>query len=179
MKQKILVLAYPGSGKTFLAENFENVSDLEFQHYRWDYGEHKNLPLEKLKGRKDLRTNNPDWPNNFFKLLDEELNKNNIILVPMATSLFERLEYLNSQNVRIIFAIPTRECFKDIIQAYKNRGNDEKFIESRKSDFEKFYDLVNKTKYEKTYIKKGEHLHEALQNIGIKFVKGKGYKNYF
>ena len=52
MKQKILVLAYPGSGKTFPAENFENVSDLEFQHYRWDYGEHKNLPLEKLKGRK-------------------------------------------------------------------------------------------------------------------------------
>ena len=179
MKQKILVLAYPGSGKTFLAENFENVSDLEFQHYRWDYGEHKNLPLEKLKGRKDLRTNNPDWPNNFFKLLDEELNKNNIILVPMATSLLERLEYLNSQNVRIIFAIPTRECFKDIIQTYKNRGNDEKFIENRKSDFEKFYDLVIKTKYEKIYIKKGEHLHEALQNIGIKFVKGKGYKNYF
>lgn len=97
----------------------------------------------------------------------------------MATSLFERLEYLNSQNVKIIFEIPTRECFKDIIQAYKNRGNDEKFIESRKSDFEKFYDLVNKTKYEKIYIKKGEHLHEALQNIGIKFVKGKGYKNYF
>ena len=94
----------------------------------------------------------------------------------MATSLLERLEYLNSQNVRIIFAIPTRECFKDIIQAYKNRGNDEKFIESRKSDFEKFYDLVNKTKYEKTYIKKGEHLHEALQNIGIKFVK---YKQLF
>ena len=179
MKQKILVLAYPGSGKTYLSENFENVSDLEFQHYRWDYGEHKNLPLEKLKGRKDLRTNNPDWPNNFFKLLDEELNKNNIVLVPMATSLFERLEYLNSQNVRIIFAIPTRECFKDIIQAYKNRGNDEKFIESRKSDFEKFYDLVNKTKYEKIYIKKGEYLYEALQNKGIKFVKGKGYKNYF
>ena len=29
MKQKILVLAYPGSGKTYLAENFDNLSDDE------------------------------------------------------------------------------------------------------------------------------------------------------
>lgn len=178
MKQKILVLAYPGSGKTFLAENFENVSDLEFQHYRWDYGEHKKLPLEKLKGRKDLRTNNPDWPNNFFKLLDEELNKNNIILVPMATSLFERLEYLQSQNVRIIFAIPTKEQFEKVLSIYQNRGNDKQFIEKRANDFKKFYDIVDKIKYEKVYINEDQFLYEALQGIGLKFIKGKGFKNY-
>lgn len=46
MKQNILVLAYPGSGKTFLAENFENVSDLEFQHYR---GTTANIKIFHLK----------------------------------------------------------------------------------------------------------------------------------
>lgn len=97
----------------------------------------------------------------------------------MSTSLFERLEYLKSQNVRIIFAIPTRECFKDILLTYKNRGNDENFIDSRKNDFEKFYKITENTKYEKVYINKGEHLYDALSRIGIKFVKGKGYKNYF
>ena len=40
-KNKILILAYPGSGKTYLAENYKNVADLEFQHFRWDYGEYK------------------------------------------------------------------------------------------------------------------------------------------
>lgn len=88
-KQKILVLAYPGSGKTFLADNYENASDFEFQHYRYDYGEYKHLPLEQLKGRTEIRTNNTDWPKNFFDALDEELQKGRIVLVPFATSLWK------------------------------------------------------------------------------------------
>ena len=106
MEQKILVLAYPGSGKTFLADNYENVSDFEFQHYRYDYGSHKHLPLEQLKGRTEIRTNNTEWPQNFFNALDEELQKGRIVLVPFATSLLKRLDYLEkSSDVRIIFAI--------------------------------------------------------------------------
>ena len=93
MNQKILVLAYPGAGKTFLAENYKNVSDLEFQHYRWDYGENKNLPLEQLKGC-DKKSVKPEWPENFFKLLEEETSKTEIVLVPMATSLFPILDNL-------------------------------------------------------------------------------------
>ena len=93
MKQRVLVLAYPGAGKTYLAENFKNVSDLEFQHYRWDYGKYKDLPLEQLKGitQKSVK---PEWPDNFFKLLEEETNKTEVVLVPMASSLFAILDHL-------------------------------------------------------------------------------------
>lgn len=54
MDKHILVLAYPGTGKTYIADNYEDVSDIEFQHYRYDYGNYKNLPLEQLKGRTNI-----------------------------------------------------------------------------------------------------------------------------
>lgn len=176
--KRVLVLAYPGSGKTYLAENFENVSDLEFQHYRWDYGEYKNLPLEQLKGRKDIRKLNPNWPDNFFEILDKELKKHEIVLVPMATSLFKKLDELKSQGVRIIFAIQSKDRFNETLEAYEQRGNSQEFIEARINDFEKFYKIVENTGFEKVYIQKGEYLSEALCKLGIKLKPGKGYKNY-
>ena len=178
MKQKILVLAYPGSGKTYLAENFKNVSDLEFQHYRWDYGENKNLPLEQLKGC-EIKSVKPEWPDNFFKVLEEETNKTEIVLVPMATSLFPILDHLEAGGVRVIFAIQDRDLLDDVIETYRKRGNKEKFIEDRRNDFQKFHDLTANAKFEKAYIHKNEHLYDALVRLGVKFEIGKGYKNYF
>jgi len=164
MKSKILILAYPGSGKTFIADNYNDVSDLEFQHYRWDYGEYKNLPLEQLKGRKDLRTNNPLWPYNFFEDLDKEIESKCLVFVPLATSLLEHAKFLKeSKGVRVIFAIPTRERFKEIISVYKNRDNSKLFIESRIKDYDKFYDIVKNSEFEKLYIEKGEFLFDGIK----------------
>ncbi len=95
MKDKVLVLAYPGSGKTYIADNYKNVSDLEFQHFRWDYGENKNLPMEKLKGCKQ-KSVRPEWPENFFKYMEEVIETCDVTLVPMATSIFPILDKLSS-----------------------------------------------------------------------------------
>ena len=52
MKQKTLVLAYPGIGKTYTAENYRNVMDFEQQHYVSIYDENiRHLPLEEIKGQ--------------------------------------------------------------------------------------------------------------------------------
>ncbi len=176
MKQKILILAYPGTGKTFLAEHYSNVSDMEFQHYRWDYGEFKNLPLEELKGKKDFRKPNPAYPNNFFVDLKKEFNRSDIVLVPMATSILNEVSRL--KDVRIILVIKEKEAFDDLIKIYKARNNSEEFIISRTNDFEKFYDIVKNSSYEKIFLNKDEHLSQAIQKIGLKLIEGKGYKNY-
>lgn len=179
MEQKILVLAYPGSGKTYLADNYENVSDFEFQHYRYDYGEYKHLPLEQLKGRTEIRTNNIGWPNNFFKALDEELEKGRIVLVPFATSLLEILDYLEkSSNVRIIFAIQDKDSFEQLAESFRSRGNSEEFIERRRNDFQKCHDIIANSRFEKAYISKDEFLNDALSKKGVIFKKGQGVKNY-
>jgi len=179
MKEKILVLAYPGSGKTYLANNYKNVCDYEFQHYKYDYGEYKHLPLEQLKGRKEIRTNKTDWPNNFFRALDIELQKGRIVLVAFVTSTFEVLEYLEYFNdVRIVFAIQDIDSFETIAENFRKRGNSKEFIETRKNDFQKCHEVFKNVKFEKVNIKNDEFLSDALIKIGIKLQKGKGIKNY-
>ncbi len=174
----VLVLAYPGSGKTYLADNYNNVCDLEFQHYRWDYGENDNLPMEQLKGC-EIKFVKPEWPENFFKLLKEKTAKPQVVLVPMATSLFPILDQLASSGVRVIFAIRDKDCVDEMVDIYRKRGNKEKFITDRKNDFQKFHDLTANCKFERAYIHKGEYLYDALARLGITFEKGKGYKNYY
>lgn len=179
MDKKILVLAYPGTGKTYIADNYADVSDIEFQHYRYDYGEYSNLPLEKLKGRTDIRTQKKEWPNNFFKFLEEELEKTKCVFVPMSTSIFPILDYLaNEKNVRIIFAIQSEDSLSSMTKTYKQRGNSEEFIERRKNDFIKFHNLIKEFNFEKVYIQQNEFLIDALNKLGIKFKKGTGFKNY-
>lgn len=174
--KKILILAYPGTGKTFLAEHYNNVSDMEFQHYRWDYGEFKHLPLEQLKGKKYIRKPNPNYPSNFFVDLKKEFNRSDIVLVPMATSILKEVTRL--KNVRILLVIKEKDAFNDLIEIYKIRNNNEDFINSRTNDFEKFYKIVQDSNYEKIFLKKGEYLNQALQKMGINLIEGVGYKNY-
>ncbi|MBI2414673.1 hypothetical protein HYV31_02430 [candidate division WWE3 bacterium] len=179
MKHKILVLAYPGSGKTYLADHYKNISDFEFQHYRYDYGELKHLPLEQLKGRTEIRTNNPDWPHNFFKALDGELKKGRIVLVPFATSLLKILNHLEtSSGTRIIFAIQNKDFFEQLAENFRNRGNSDEFIERRRNDFQKCHEIIANSKFEKVYISNNEFLEDALSRIGVKFEEGQGLKNY-
>lgn len=177
--EKTLVLAYPGSGKTYLADNYCNVSDFEFQHYRYDYGKYKDLPLEQLKGRTEIRTDNPNWPDNFFVALEKELKKGLIVLIPFATSLLEILNYLEkTHGVRVIFAIQDKNSFEKLAESFRLRGNSEEFIERRRNDFQKCHEIISNSRFEKVYINENEFLHDALLKIGIKFEKGKGYKNY-
>lgn len=179
MNKHILVLAYPGTGKTYIAENYSDVSDLEFQHFRYDYGSYKNLPLEQLKGRTDIRTLKPEWPNNFFEFLERELEKTKCVLVPFATSLLPVLDYLsNEKNVRVIFAIQEKNMFESIVQTYKQRGNSDEFVERRRKDFFKAHNVIDLSKFEKIYLTNGEFLLDGLHRVGVKFNKGKGYKNY-
>lgn len=177
--EKILILAYPGSGKTYLADNYRNVSDFEFQHYRYDYGEYKGLPLEQLKGRTEIRTDNPEWPKNFFAALENELKKGLVVLVPFATSLLEILNYLEkTHDVRIIFAIQSENLFEQLAESFRARGNSEEFIERRRNDFQKCHEIIRNSRFDKVYLGENEFLHDALTKIGIKFESGKGYKNY-
>lgn len=179
MNRRILVLAYPGTGKTYIADNYADVSDIEFQHYRYDYGEYKNLPIEQLKGRTDIRTPRPEWPNNFFKFLEEELEKRECVFVPMATSIFPILDYLsNVKNVRVILAIQSADSLNSVIETFKGRENSSEFIERRKNDFIKFHKLIKELSYEKVYIQHNEFLIDALNKVGIAFANGKGFKNY-
>ena len=45
--EKILIMAYMGTGKTELEKGYENVVDFDFQDYKYIYDEKiRHLPLE-------------------------------------------------------------------------------------------------------------------------------------
>jgi hypothetical protein len=61
MKKKILVLAYPGIGKTYTAEHYENVIDFEQQFYTYVYDDDiKRLPLDQIKLSGKTKRPNPE-----------------------------------------------------------------------------------------------------------------------
>lgn len=60
---KLLIMAYMGTGKTELENRRNNVVDFDFQDYKYIYDESiRHLPLEQRKGSTNLRTENPDYP---------------------------------------------------------------------------------------------------------------------
>ena len=82
-KERLLVVAYMGTGKTVLARDYSNVIDLDFQDYMYIYDKSiRNLPLEKRKGKTELRTENSEYPNNFITKIIVELEKDKIVAVP-------------------------------------------------------------------------------------------------
>lgn len=176
MKNKLLVLAYMGTGKTELENRYDNVIDLDFQDYKYIYDESiRHLPLEKRKGQNSLRTENPDYPNNFIKDALKELETGKIIVSPFIEHVYKAIDSdifkRNAKDTRIILVFPTEDNFEEYIERFKKRGNGEEFILRRRREFPSLVDLFNNAsndEYEKVIIKQGQFLSDVLIEYGIK-----------
>ncbi|MCL2586773.1 MAG: hypothetical protein FWE31_00865 [Firmicutes bacterium] len=167
MENKIIVLAYVGTGKAEMAKRYERIWNPSSDDYRyvWD----KEMPSEKRKGDPS-RTENPEFPNNFINAIFEKL-ADNIILLSLTENLFHL--YDSSQfrdkmkEARIILACPGRNAFNDYIKRYRVRGNSERFIENRQKEFPCIMDkFENAEGYEKVVV--DEYLDDALIKHGVK-----------
>ena len=91
--QKLLIMAYMGTGKTELEKNYDNVVDFDFQDYKYIYDESiRHLPLEQRKGNVNLRTENPDYPKNFLDDATKLLNEGKIVVSPFIDHVFKAYE---------------------------------------------------------------------------------------
>ena len=180
--EKILVLAYPGIGKTYLAENFSNVVDFEMQRYAYTYDKDVlHLSFEKTKSMFDKRKPNLEWPGNLIKDIGEELKGDKVIVTCLIPKVYKALcEETDLADTRIVLVIFDKEGFGELIDRYRVRGNTEEYIGTRKADFANTVKLFEAdSKNEKVIVKPGEFLAEALIAHGIKLTPGKGTKNYF
>ena len=88
--EKLLIMAYMGTGKTELENRYDNVVDFDFQDYKYIYDESiRDLPLEQRKGSVNLRTENPNYPNNFLEDAIKLLNKEKIVVSPFIDHVFK------------------------------------------------------------------------------------------
>ncbi len=181
--EKLLILAYMGTGKTELESKYENVVDFDFQDYKYIYDESiRHLPLEERKGSVNLRTENPNYPQNFLNDALKLLNEGKIVVSPFINHTFvsyDSKEFKEqASDVRIILVCPERDNFKEYVERFKQRGNSEEFIERRRKEFPTLIDIFEQTEnYEKIVMEKGEFLSEALNRNGI-ILKQKTEKMY-
>jgi len=200
---KTLVLAYPGTGKTFAAENFENVFDFEQQHYISIYDEDiRHLPLEQIKGAVGRRKPNPDWPQNFTRGISDVFADGRVVITTFVPSVFEAIfqtaeivekklgsagcvipisKFITTfKGVRIILAVFDKNSFAELAERFRARGNTEEFIERRRLDFAEVHKLFEEAEgIEKVIIQSGSYLADALVQHGINLVPGTGQKNYY
>ncbi len=175
VKDKILVLAYMGTGKTELERRYQNVSDVDFQDYKFIYDESiRHLPLEKRKGNVLLRTENPDYPENFINAIFSELELGKVVVSPFIEHVFRAINsdtfQRKAEGTRVILVFPKSDNFEEYVERFKKRGNNDAFIERRRREFPTLIDLfenVSDKDYEKIQIKPNQFLAEALSEYGI------------
>lgn len=172
---KLLILAYMGTGKTELEYRYKNVIDLDFQDYKYIYDETiRYLPLEQRKGQTSLRTENPEYPSNFINAVLAELESGKIVVSPFIEHVFNAIDSeafkKQAQDTKIILVFPKSDNFEEYVDRFRKRGNGEEFILRRKKEFTSLVDLFNKASnedYNKIIVKPSQYLSEALIEYGI------------
>ena len=171
--EKILILAYMGTGKTELENRYENVVDFDFQDYKYIYDESiRHLPLEQRKGNVNLRTENPNYPQNFITDAIKLLNEGKFVVSPFIDHVFRAYDSSEFKsvidNVKVVLVCPMRDNFDEYVQRFKQRGNSDEFIARREKEFSSLVDLFEMANnYEKITIKPGQFLSQALEEHDI------------
>lgn len=171
--EKLLIMAYMGTGKTELENKYDNVVDFDFQDYKYIYDESiRHLPLELRKGSTNLRTENPNYPENFLTDAIKLLNEGKIVVSPFIDHVFKAYDGSNIasqvENLRTILICPTRDNFDEYVERFKKRGNSDEFIARREKEFSSLVDLFEQANnYERITMKPGQYLSEALEENGI------------
>lgn len=174
--EKILIMAYMGTGKTELEKRYKNVVDFDFQDYKYIYDESiRHLPLEQRKGNVSLRTENPDYPNNFIEEALKLLDDGKIVVSPFIEHVFNAYSSSEfkerAEDVRIILVCPTADIFDEYIERFKQRGNGQEFIDRRVKEFPSLVKLFDSADgYERIVVKSGQYLSSALEEFGISLI---------
>lgn len=152
-----IIAASPGTGKSTLAKKHPNVFyDLESIPFRHIIpSELKHLTEEELKGLK--RDKNPNWPNNYVTEIENKLIENKVILI---TQHRDMLDLLRQKNIPFLFIVPKKQNKKEYELRWRERGNNEVYINKRLNVFIEDIDYALKSIEPCIQLNKGEYLED-------------------
>lgn len=163
MGKGIIISAFATCGKTYLANKYKNVIDMESSNYKFDNSKLEDIPTEERKGT--IRPLNPNWPQNYYDAIIEATNNYDIVLVQLKP---EHFDYFDRNNIKYSIAYPNLNNFDEIRKRCIDRGNNEKFIKRLGEVLEPFYKDAMNRPYEKLYILNNkETLEERLLKDNI------------
>jgi len=153
--RKIIILAYPGSGKSYLIKKYKNVVDNDFCYFKFLYDkparEMTEEELESRKGNKEVETLNPHYPDNLIKSTLKEVKN----------------------NIEVIMIYPSKEDFQHFITRYKKRGNSDVFMKyNHITQFDEWVKIFDQEKdFVITHIGSNEYLEQVLNKLKINLVE--------
>jgi hypothetical protein len=181
MEQKVLIFAFPSTGKTFTSQNFKNTCDFELLYYIFKYNKDVlHLPIDQHKGRSDIRERRSDFPQNYIKALKEELEKDRIVITPFMMQSLLVLEETDFDNeTRIIVVTHDEDDFQTLEKRLRSRGNSDEFVELCRERLPELNKRVKELPNIEIIVLSGEKfLTEALIDLGIPLIPGAGVDNY-
>ena len=166
MQKVIVVAGMAGVGKTFLSQKYSNVIDLDHLYYKYSYAKEvmEEKSFEELKGFSEGRTNNPDWPQNYFAKFYEYIKDYDIVLLPSAR---EIIDYLDEVNFEYFLCYPDVKSKDTYMKRYKNRGANETWMKKMDENFEDDVNYFESKKAKKVVLSGDETLEDKLKEMGV------------
>jgi hypothetical protein len=148
-----VISAFPGCGKSYCYKNYQeyfSMLDSDSSQFSW------------IKDEKGNNTNerNPEFPENYIEHIKKNIGKVDIIFVSSHTTVREALK---KNGIKVILVYPSRGMKDEWIRRFRERGNDERFIDFISSNWDNFIsDMKEETEFlhyelsnEKAYINLG------------------------
>lgn len=178
---KNIVLAFPGSGKTYLVKKYKNIADNDFCYFKFLYDkpaiEMTDEELESKKGNKDIERDNPEYPQNLINATFECLNQGKVVLIPLSKgtyNIFKELDKTNKlQGITVTMIYPAKSDFDNFIKRYQQRGNSDIFMKyNHVVHFNEWVEMFDEEQsFNKINIGSNEYLENILIKLGISLIE--------
>ena len=151
-----IIYAFAGVGKTTFCKSNKDCIELEESQYRYLDDEIG----ETNKGKE--KSINKDFPNNYFRAINECLNKYKYVFVS-----YNALQYCIENNIDYSIILPRVEDKNEYIKRYIARNNSNEFINNLNQNYEAYIRKEKNDKYAEhiIFLDSGEYLANGMQKL--------------
>lgn len=158
MKQTFVISAFPACGKSYCFNNHQDIYtmlDSDSSEFSWIKDSEGNNTKER----------NPNFPSNYIDHIKENIGKVDIIFVS-SHEVVRKALYNN--GIKVIIVYPNKDLKEEWIRRFKERGNNEGFINFISSNWDNFIDDIEKEDYK--FLK--QRLNNVDSYLDLKFLQG-------
>lgn len=148
MSKGIIIAGFATVGKTYLSKKYNTIVDMESSYYKYDYSNYDESQCEELKGSSE-RKMRQDWPDNYYKAIQEAQQKYDIVFVQLHPI---HLEYFDKNKIEYYIAYPSLDSWEWVQKRSIERGNNEEWIAKLKEAFEPYYELSKQSNCKDMFI---------------------------
>ncbi len=157
-KKTIVVSAFPGCGKSYCFDNYQEscdgILDSDSSDFSWVKDEDGN----------NTKVRNPNFPSNYIKHINKNIGTVGIIFVSSHAVVRNELK---DNNINYTLVYPSKKLKDSWMQRFKDRGNDIGFIDFISNNWDSFIDNMSEEKFPSkiSIFKKDGYISEILDYI--------------